>query len=137
MSEESQSSSDTANAEAGNGEKGFQKGISGNPAGRPKGSRNKATILAESLLDGEAEAITRKAIELAKEGNMVAIRLCLDRLLPPQRARSITFALPEIATPADLPAAYDALLQAASNGEISVEDAVKWSLASPCAGKTG
>ena len=55
----------------------FQKGHSCNPNGKPKGARNKATLAAEALLDGEAEAITRKAIEKAKEGDMAAIRLCL------------------------------------------------------------
>jgi hypothetical protein len=43
----------------------------GNP-GRPKGSRNKATLAAEALLDGEAEALTRKAIELALAGDVTA-----------------------------------------------------------------
>ena len=55
------------------------------PAGRPKGSRNKATLAVEILLDGEAEAITRKAIELAKQGDLVAIRLCLDRIAPREK----------------------------------------------------
>jgi hypothetical protein len=40
----------------------FKKGQSGNPDGRPKGSRHKATLAAEALLDGEAEVLTRKAI---------------------------------------------------------------------------
>src|SRR6476659_8342128 len=46
----------------------FQKGESGNPQGKPKGTRHRVTIAAEILLEGEAEAITRKAIELAKAG---------------------------------------------------------------------
>ncbi|HYY36241.1 MAG TPA: DUF5681 domain-containing protein, partial [Xanthobacteraceae bacterium] len=57
----------------------FQKGRSGNPAGRPFGSRNKATVLMQNLLEGEAEAIGRKAIEMAKGGDMAAIRVCMDR----------------------------------------------------------
>jgi len=60
----------------------FQPGQSGNPDGRPKGARNAATVAAEVLLDGEAEAITRKCVELAKEGDTVALRLCLERILP-------------------------------------------------------
>ena len=57
----------------------FQKGQSGNPAGKPKGARNKATLAVEALLDGEAEELTRKAIELAKAGDIPALRICLDR----------------------------------------------------------
>jgi hypothetical protein len=39
----------------------FKPGHSGNPNGRPKGVRNKTTLAVEALLDGEAEAITRKS----------------------------------------------------------------------------
>ena len=51
----------------------------GNP-GRPLGFRNKATLAAEVLLDGETEKLTRKAIELAMAGDTVALRLCLNRI---------------------------------------------------------
>ena len=54
----------------------FQPGQSGNPKGRPPGSRNKTTMAVEGLLDGDAEAITRKAIEKAKGGDATMIRLC-------------------------------------------------------------
>src|SRR5262245_47204912 len=43
----------------------FEPGQRGNPSGRPKGARNKTTIAVEALLDNEAEALTRKLIELA------------------------------------------------------------------------
>jgi len=64
----------------------FRPGESGNPAGRPRGARNRTTLAAEQLLDGEAEVLTRKAIELAKEDNLSALRLCIDRILPPPAA---------------------------------------------------
>ena len=68
----------------------FKAGQSGNPGGRPKGALNKATLATQALLDGEAEALTRKAVELAKDGNPVALRLCLERLLPPGRIGPLT-----------------------------------------------
>jgi Family of unknown function (DUF5681) len=58
----------------------FQPGRSGNPSGRPRGARHRATLAAEALLDGEAAALTRKAIERALEGDATAMRLCLERI---------------------------------------------------------
>ena len=66
----------------------FPKGQSGNPAGRPRGSSNRATRAAEMLLDGEATALTRKAVELALAGDQAALRLCLDRTVAPRRERA-------------------------------------------------
>ena len=74
----------------------FEKGQSGNPAGRPPGSRNKATILAEAMFQGEAETIIRMAIDKAKEGDITAIRLCLERVFPRLRDRATIFDLPPI-----------------------------------------
>jgi hypothetical protein len=58
----------------------FQKGQSGNPAGRPRGIVNRATALAQNLLSERAEWIARKVIELAEAGDMAAIRVCMERL---------------------------------------------------------
>jgi hypothetical protein len=102
---------------------GFQPGQSGNPAGRPKGARSKAMQALDAILDGEAEAITRKVIELALDGDTQAIRMCMDRLAPPRKERPITFALPPIKTAADLSLATDAVLQAVADGEITPGEA--------------
>src|SRR5438128_12363380 len=80
----------------------FEKGRSGNPLGRRVGCRNKTTIAAAALLAGEAEALTRMAVELALIGDPTALRLCLERILPPCRDRMVNFALPPIDRPADL-----------------------------------
>jgi hypothetical protein len=71
----------------------FPKGRSGNPQGRPKGSLNQTTRAAQVILDGEAEVLTRKVVDLAQGGNVVALRLCLERLLPQRKDRPITFSL--------------------------------------------
>ena len=65
----------------------FPKGQSGNPAGRPVGSRNAATELAQALLDGEADALIRKCVEMALDGDRTAMKLCLERLVP-RRSRA-------------------------------------------------
>ena len=89
----------------------FQPGQSGNPSGRPKGARNKATLAVEALLENEAEALTRKVIDLALGGNMAALRLCFERLLPPRRNRGVAFDQPKIECAADALAASGAVLE--------------------------
>jgi Family of unknown function (DUF5681) len=103
--------------------KRFEKGRSGNPAGRRPGSRNAATRAAEALLDGEAAALTRKAVEMALGGDPAAMRLCLERVLAPRRERTVEFALPEIRGAADLGAAMAAITTAAAQGVISPGEA--------------
>jgi hypothetical protein len=101
----------------------FQPGQSGNPAGRPRGARNKRTILLENLMDGEAEAIARKAFELAKNGEMAAIRLGMDRLMPRSKGEHVTCELPAILKPADSVVAISAILAATANGELTPAEA--------------
>ena len=93
--------------------------------GRPKGARNKATLAVEKLLDGDAEAITRKAIEMALGGDGPAIRLCLERLLPARKDSPVVFALPRIETAMDAVTASSALLSAVATGEVTPEEAGK------------
>src|SRR5262249_49284801 len=79
----------------------FQKGQSGNPAGRPRGIVNRATALAQNLLSERAEGIARKVIELAEEGDMAAIRVCMERLVPPIKHQPVAVELPPLEKAAD------------------------------------
>jgi len=101
----------------------FKPGKSGNPAGKPKGTLNKATMAAQALLDGEAEALTRKAVELALEGNMAALKLCLERLLPPRKERSVSLNLPAMDSVDALPALTAALMSAVASGQLTIGEA--------------
>src|SRR5260370_5240716 len=97
----------------------FPKGRSGNPAGRPRGSSNRATRAAELLLDGEATALTRKAVELALAGDQPAFRLCLDRTAAPRRARAAGLALPPIRDAGDILGAIKLVTRAVRRGSIN------------------
>jgi hypothetical protein len=99
----------------------FQRGN----AGRPRGARNKATLAMEALLDGEAEAITRKAIEMAKDGDSTALRLCMDRIAPARRDRHVAFALPRMETAADAAKASASLVRAVAEGELTPGEAAE------------
>jgi Family of unknown function (DUF5681) len=101
----------------------FEKGRSGNPAGRRRGSRNLAIVAAESLLAGQSEALTQKAVERALEGSDLALKLCLDRILAPRRERTVNFALPPIESPADLSAALGAVAAAVAEGALTPGEA--------------
>lgn len=101
----------------------FPPGQSGNPSGRPQGARNRSTIAAESLLEGEAERLTRKAVELALPGDTMALRLCLERLVPPRKDRPIQFELPAVANDGDVSKAMGAVLAALAAGEITPSEA--------------
>src|ERR1700730_13122273 len=93
------------------------------PAGRPAGARNKKTLAAAVLLDGEAEALTRRAVELAFAGDPMALRLCIERILPPCRERAVKFALPPIESAADIAAAMKAVTAALAAGVITPGEA--------------
>lgn len=97
----------------------FPPGQSGNPAGKPKGARHKATLLAQTLLEGEAEALARKAVDLALAGDTVALRLCLERLVPPIKERAVSAALPDILVPGDVVKAMAALLAQVAKGKLT------------------
>lgn len=91
-------------------------------SGRPKGARNAATVAAETLLDGEAEKLTRKAVELALGGDVTALRLCLERILPPRKSRPVSLNLPTVKDPADVLIALSAVTTAVGDGELTPEE---------------
>ena len=101
----------------------WKPGESGNPAGKPRGTRCKATVAAQALLDGESEALTRKAVSLALAGDMTALRLCLERIVPPRKDSPILVELPVMESAADIPQAMGAILAACAAGELTPTEA--------------
>ena len=97
----------------------FRKGKSGNPRGRQRGSKNAITLAAQTLLDGQAEALTQKCVALALEGDVAALRLALERILPPRRDRPVMLALPAMKKTSDAVSAMGRLLASVSDGSIT------------------
>jgi hypothetical protein len=88
------------------------------------GSRNRATQLAEAILDDNAEAIFEKLVELSLAGRETMLKTAAERIVP-RRARTPAFALPAIHTAADLVPAMDAIMRAAAEGAITPFDAAE------------
>jgi hypothetical protein len=97
----------------------FEKGKSGNPDGRPPGSRNKSTLAALALIEDEGEQLTRKAVELALNGDIQALKLCMDRLTPPVKERPLEgFILPTITDQRSVLTALEKIATRLSEGEL-------------------
>jgi hypothetical protein len=94
----------------------------GNP-GRPPGSKNRTTRVVDQLLAGEAEMITRAAIEKAKGGDAGCVKLCLDRLSPRRNGRPVDFEVPFITKPQDCVAAIAAITNGVNDGSLTAEEA--------------
>jgi hypothetical protein len=101
----------------------FEPGQSGNPNGRPKGSRNRVTQALEGLIDGQAEALGAKAVEMALNGDASMLRALLGTLVPTRRDRTVEFELPKIETVGDARKATSAVLAACAAGELSPNEA--------------
>jgi hypothetical protein len=86
-------------------------------AGRPRGSKNRTTVLAQALLAGEETALLRKAIELAKAGNVPMLKFLLDRFLP--KDRLIKVDIPPLNHPDEAIDGMAAISGAIANGQIT------------------
>jgi Family of unknown function (DUF5681) len=101
----------------------WKKGQSGNPAGMPKGTRHRATMLAEKLMADDAENIVRAVVSAAKAGDPAAMRLCIERLIPVRKGRLVIFDLPPVKTAADIAEAVGELARAMAAGELTTDEA--------------
>ena len=101
----------------------FQKGQSGNPSGKPPGTRARVTVLAEKLVEDQHDDIMKAVIERAKGGDPTAMRLCIERLIPVRKGHPVVFDLPAIETAADVANALGAIAGAMAAGELTPDEA--------------
>jgi hypothetical protein len=97
----------------------WPKGVSGNPAGRPRGRRNTATLAMEAALEQGAEQLIQKVMTMALEGDMAAMRLCLERILPARRDREVHLDLPPIGTAQQNAEAVSTIFTAIGEGQLT------------------
>lgn len=100
----------------------FAPGVSGNPAGRPKGSRDPRSVILAQLVDVDGAAIVGKLIEQAKAGEPWAVRLVVERILP-RFERRVQVELPALSDAASVGAAIAAVIDLAADGQLSIEEA--------------
>lgn len=100
----------------------FQPGQSGNPGGRPKGSRNKVTAALDAIGDEAAESVIQAIVDKAKEGDMAAARIIADRVWPARKGSRIEFKLPAMDKAEDLPGAITSIAQQVATGDISPDE---------------
>src|SRR5215471_4909299 len=98
----------------------FEPGHSGNAAGRPKGIKDRRTELRGMLLESAPELVA-KVVELAKAGDSTALRICMDRLLPPAKAKDDPILLTGIG--ASLADNSRAVVEALARGELTPDEA--------------
>jgi hypothetical protein len=91
--------------------------------GRPPGTKHRLTKALDGPLNEAGEAIVRKVIELALVGDVGALRLCLDRIFPVPKGRTVHIDLPVLKTARDALEAKAQVVEAAAAGEIDLEQA--------------
>ncbi len=91
--------------------------------GKTKGARHKATMAVETLLDGQVDQLTQKAVDAALGGDMTAMRLCLERICPPRKDRPILVDLPEMKGAEGASQVMAGILEAVAEGDITPDEA--------------
>src|SRR5450631_4031549 len=99
------------------------RGASADPTGKPSGARHKTTIIAEKLMQADAAEVIRTVIQKAKDGDMVAARIVVDRICPIRKGAPVSLELPSVKTAEDIAEAVGALLREMAAGEITPDEA--------------
>jgi len=87
--------------------------------GRPLGSRNKASIVLQSMIEGEGEDVVRSLIKQALDGNTAAAKILVERIVPPAKERAVSIELPKVVNATDAINAATEVLANFAAGEIT------------------
>lgn len=98
----------------------YKAGVSGNPSGRPKGSLNKNTQLIK-MMEAHAEALINKTIEMGLSGDPIALRLCIERLIPKAKDKVAIVIMPDVSN-METTKIIPELLQSLAGQEMTVSD---------------
>lgn len=100
----------------------WRPGQSGNPAGRPKGARHAALQALDAIGQDSARDVLKAVVDAAKTGDMRASEILLRRLWPERKGRPVALPLPPVVSPADLPRAMAAIVEAVAVGDLSPDE---------------
>lgn len=101
----------------------FKPGVSGNPKGKPKGARSLSSRFAEAILAEDAEAVIRKVIEKAKEGDMGAAKMVFDRIAPIRKGAPVHIKIASVSDAAGVAQATQNVLEAVASGSLTPDEA--------------
>ena len=94
----------------------------GNP-GRPRGSKNKTTLLIEQMMDGQAEQLVQTLLKKAQSGDVACLRMVLDRLCPPRKGQPIDVVMPPLNSSQDVLSAIGSIWTALGEGRLTPDEA--------------
>ena len=100
----------------------FEKGRSGNAKGRPKGITDKRTEYRQ-LFQAKAPDLIKRAIELALEGDLAALRLCIERIAPALKSQDTAVTIPKLGKAESLTDKGDAILKTLGAGQLTPNEA--------------
>jgi hypothetical protein len=87
--------------------------------GRPPGSRNQVTSVSQTILEEHAEILMKKCLHMALEGDVMAMRLCVERLIPIRRQRVVRFKMPSVGTMEEVDTASQAVVKGVAHGQLT------------------